>query len=51
MIFWFATQILEKALFQKDFALASTHLLPILVYSILTTVLAILVFLGQRKKQ
>ena len=42
---------LEKALFQKDFALASTHLLPILVYSILTTVLAILVFLGQRKKQ
>ena len=40
---------LEKALFRGDLPLA--HLLPVLLYATLTTLLAILAFLHQRKKQ
>ena len=42
---------MEKALFLGDFRLAATHLLPILLYSALATVAAVLCFLGQMKKQ
>ena len=42
---------LEKALCAGDFALAATHLLPVVLYSILATALAVLCFLRQMKKQ
>ena len=42
---------LEKALFSGDFGSAAAHLLPVLVYSILTTAVAVLCFLRQMKKQ
>ena len=42
---------LEKALFSGDFGSAAAHLLPVLVYSILTTAAAVLCFLRQMKKQ
>lgn len=42
---------MEKALFCGDFALALSHLLPIILYSAATIVVAILLFLRQMKKQ
>jgi len=42
---------LEKALFGGNFALATSHMLPVLVYSVLITVFAVLCFLRQMKKQ
>ena len=42
---------LEKALFSGDFQGAASHLLPILFYSVVTTVAAIFCFLHQRKQQ
>ncbi len=42
---------MEKALFSGDFGLAATHVLPIILYSICTTVVAVFCFLGQMKKQ
>ncbi len=42
---------MEKALFKGNFALASTHILPIVLYSILVTMAAVICFLGQMKKQ
>lgn len=42
---------LEKALFSGDFELARTHILPIVVYSIVVTGLAVFCFLRQMKKQ
>lgn len=42
---------MEKALFCGDFALALSHLLPIILYSAATMVVAILLFLRQMKKQ
>ena len=42
---------MEKALFSGSFEVASTHMLPILLYSVLITVVAVLCFLGQMKKQ
>lgn len=42
---------MEKALCGGDFALAATHILPILLYSVLITVAAVFCFLGQMKKQ
>ena len=42
---------MEKALFNGDFGLASTHILPIALYSIAITVIAVLFFLRQMKKQ
>ena len=42
---------LEKALFRGDFELAAAHILPVLLYSILITGLAVTCFLGQMKKQ
>ena len=42
---------MEKALFSGDFGLSATHILPILLYSIAITVIAVLFFLRQMKKQ
>ena len=42
---------LEKALFNGDFELAAAHILPIVLYSVLITVVAVLSFLEQMKKQ
>lgn len=42
---------MEKALFCGDFELAATHILPIFIYSAVITVLAVLCFLRQMKKQ
>ena len=42
---------IEKALFRGDFQLAGTHLLPVVLYSAALTVLAVLCFLRQMKKQ
>ena len=42
---------LEKALFHGDFALAATHILPIVLYSTVATVAAVFCFLRQMKKQ
>ena len=42
---------MEKALFIGNFKVAATHFLPILLYGVLITVVAVLCFLGQMKKQ
>lgn len=42
---------LEKALFGGNFKLASSHILPILIYSIFVTGIAVFCFLQQKKKQ
>lgn len=42
---------MEKALFSGDFGLAATHILPIALYSVAITVIAVLCFLRQMKKQ
>ena len=42
---------MEKALFSGDFTLAATHILPIALYSVAITALAVFCFLRQMKKQ
>ena len=42
---------MEKALFSGDFGLAGTHILPIVLYSVAITVIAVFCFLRQMKKQ
>ena len=42
---------MEKALFKGEFELAVTHLWPILLYSILATVVAVFCFWGQKNRQ
>lgn len=42
---------MEKALFGGNFEWAVSHILPILLYSVFMTVIAVLAFLGQMKKQ
>ncbi len=42
---------MEKALFQGDFELAATHVLPIVLYSVAITAIAVFCFLRQMKKQ
>ena len=42
---------MEKALFMGDFAAAGAHILPVAIYCVFTTVLAVLLFLNQMKKQ
>ena len=42
---------MEKALVSGDFGLAATHILPILLYSIAITAIAVFCFIGQMKKQ
>jgi len=42
---------MEKALFSGTFEAAAAHILPIVLYSALTTVVAVLCFLRQMKKQ
>ena len=42
---------LEKALFNGDFASAAANILPIVLYAVLITVVAVRCFLGQMKKQ
>ena len=42
---------LEKALFSGNFELALTHVMPIILYSVFITAIAVLSFLRQMKKQ
>ncbi|MBE5928332.1 MAG: ABC transporter permease [Lachnospiraceae bacterium] len=42
---------MERALCNGNFEAAASHLLPIVLYSVFTTVIAVLCFLGQIKKQ
>ena len=42
---------IEKALFQGNLDLAAAHFLPVILYSILVTLMAVFCFLGQIKKQ
>lgn len=42
---------MERALFTGDLVLAADHILPVLVYSVLITVAAVLCFLRQMKRQ
>ena len=42
---------LEKALFNGKFPAAAEHILPILIYSVSVTILAVFCFLRQMKKQ
>lgn len=42
---------LEKALFAGNFELAASHILPVLLYSVFATVVAVFCFLGQMKRQ
>ena len=42
---------LEKALFAGNFEGAATHILPVALYSVLVTVVAVFCFLGQMKRQ
>ncbi len=42
---------MEKMLFSGDFGLVATHILPILLYSVTITIIAVFCFLRQMKKQ
>ncbi len=42
---------MEKALFNGNFEVAATHILPIIIYSLIITVASVLCFLRQMKKQ
>ena len=42
---------LEKALFNGNFEIAAEHILPIALYTLCVTMVAVLCFLGQMKKQ
>ena len=42
---------MEKALFNGNFEVAVTHILPIVLYSVLITAIAVFCFLGQMKRQ
>ena len=42
---------MEKALCRGDFSLAATHFLPVLLYGLVITVVAVYLFLNQMKKQ
>ena len=42
---------LEKALFNGNFEVAASHILPIILYSVLITAVAVFCFLRQMKKQ
>ena len=42
---------LEKALFAGNFELAASHILPVLLYSVFATVIAVCCFLRQMKRQ
>ena len=42
---------MEKALLSGNFVLAASHLLPVILYSVLATTIAAGCFLGQMKKQ
>ncbi|MBQ2723327.1 MAG: ABC transporter permease [Clostridia bacterium] len=42
---------MEKSLFSGDFELAATHILPIVLYSVAITAIAVFCFLRQMKKQ
>ena len=42
---------MEKTLFSGDFGLVATHILPVLLYSVTITIIAVFCFLRQMKKQ
>ena len=42
---------MEKALFAGNFQSAASHIVPVMLYSIVTAAIAVACFLGQMKKQ
>jgi len=42
---------MEKALFSGNFEVAASHIMPVLLYSVLITVVAVCCFLRQMKRQ
>ena len=42
---------MEKALFRGEFGLAASHSLPVLLYAVLATAIAVVCFLRQMKRQ
>lgn len=42
---------MEKALYGGNFGVAFSHIMPVVIYSVFATVVAVLCFLGQMKKQ
>lgn len=42
---------MEKALFNGSFEVAAVHILPVVLYSVFTTVVAVVCFIRQRKRQ
>ena len=42
---------MEKALFNGNFEVITTHIFPIILYCVLTTIVSIMLFLNQMKKQ
>ncbi|MBO5082703.1 MAG: ABC transporter permease [Lachnospiraceae bacterium] len=42
---------MEKALFNGDFEIAASHILPVLAYGVVTSMIAVFCFLRQMKKQ
>jgi len=42
---------MEKALFSGNFEIAATHIMPVVLYSVLTTIVAVVCFLRQMKRQ
>ena len=51
MLPFFHAVEMEKALCSGNFEAALSHALPVALYAVLTTIIAVLCFLGQRKKQ
>lgn len=41
----------EKALFKGEFSIAAIHILPVILYGVVTTVVAVIVFVRQTEKQ
>ncbi len=51
MLPFFHAAEMEKALYRGDFQLAATHILPVVLYSALATLVAVFCFLRQMRKQ
>ena len=48
---FFHASEMEKALFSGEFSIALSHVAPIIIYAVVVTVVAVLCFLNQMKKQ
>lgn len=51
MLPFFHAAELEKALFNGNFEVINTHIIPIIIYCLFTTIISIMLFLNQKKKQ